>query len=163
MTKTNVDGWDLNRLVQAQCDMILRETRRIDEQGYAILVHGSNPNGDNPTRPYGYMTGGFTQLLKSVLGVYCVKANVYVKKDNEVSFKVTVPNRVRYRAVTAAFGLMSRNWNQTNKQFEGSGVFECMPGSERNDYRGKNRAQLYLALKILDLPAHRQAMIGNTL
>ena len=50
--------------VQLQCDIMLKVAKRLDERGYAVIVHWLNPDAKHEKHPYGLFLGALDRFAK---------------------------------------------------------------------------------------------------
>lgn len=160
--------------VQRQCDYLLRAARRLDERGYAVIVHRLNPESTQSNLPFGYFNGALEQYAKcwikehkckSVLvhiwphaGEELLKSMVDGKVfDRPFTFIANVPRALRCRGLVAALELMSSiSTGRGSKR--GAGIFHCSRMSDRFEFKGEGRNALEAMLRMLDMPQHRELL-----
>lgn len=171
--------------VQLQTTIMLKIAKRLDEKGYAVMVHGLNRDGKNERYLYTYFSGATPRFLynwaahkwgagplnkrrKPVIvhihpsmASWELVAKTGNVTGNPLAFSCSIPNRKHFKPIHASLDLMCKKYDRRTRSWGGNGVLEAEVGSDVIHYRGKDKDELELLLRVLDMPPHREILTGG--
>lgn len=175
--------------VASQCRLLTHASKRLDEAGYMVLVHGLNRDTLDGRFMYGHIAGGlesFGKMWARARGLTLVTVDVWPYKDDypairesgkpfDHGFSSTTTLRLvrRYKPIIAALEIVSarmeaidpeerrKRLKEAKRYRNGTGVLtmEAMP--EEVKFYGSGRPALEVIMRILNMPDHRHLLTGG--
>lgn len=173
-------------MLQVQCDQMLAVARRLDERGYAVVVHGLNADGADNRYLYKYFDGALAEYIECI-GRRCTGSRmptiVHVhptdpdrrKPDNPAAlrarggklldhsfnFMMQLPQTKRYKELVAALDFVcQKKEKRGSTEIKGVGILLATSVSDYIEYTGSGRAAFEILIRYLEMPQHR-AILKN--